>query len=133
MTDTTRRFVLGALVLGGGGLASNRSFAAGNDGHAAGYEAAQASDFMRTIPRKSGAPVTFTASLDRAAIKATSGGWAREITTRSLPIATDMAIAHLFLNPGGSREMHWHNAAEWPTFWMDTARWSSSTPRAKRR
>jgi oxalate decarboxylase len=113
MTDTTRRFILGALVLGGGGLASNRSFAAGNDGHAAGYEAAQASDFMRTIPRKSGAPVTFTASLDRAAIKATSGGWAREITTRSLPIATDMAIAHLFLNPGGSREMHWHNAAEW--------------------
>jgi oxalate decarboxylase len=48
-----------------------------------------------------------------AAIKATSGGWAREITARSLPIAADMAIAHLFLNPGGSREMHWHNAAEW--------------------
>ena len=32
---------------------------------------------------------------------------------RSLPIATDMAVAHLFLNPGGSREMHWHNSAEW--------------------
>jgi oxalate decarboxylase len=68
---------------------------------------------MRTVPRKSGDPVTFSASLDRAAIKATSGGWAREVTARSLPLATDMAIAHLFLNPGGSREMHWHNAAEW--------------------
>ena len=22
-------------------------------------------------------------------------------------------MAHLFLNPGGSREMHWHNSAEW--------------------
>jgi oxalate decarboxylase len=113
MTDTTRRFFLGALAVGAGGLASKQSFAAGNDGHAAGYDAAPASDFMRTVPRKSGDPVTFTASLDRAAIKATSGGWAREITARSLPLATDMAVAHLFLNPGGSREMHWHNAAEW--------------------
>jgi oxalate decarboxylase len=113
MNDPTRRFVIGALALGAGGLASNQAFAAGNDGHAAGYDAAAASDFMRTVPRKSGDPVTFTASLDRAAIKAASGGWAREITTRGLPLATDMAIAHLFLNPGGSREMHWHNAAEW--------------------
>jgi oxalate decarboxylase len=113
MTDTTRRFVLGALALGAGGLASNQSFAAGNDGHAAGYDAAPASDFMRMVPRKTGDPVKFTASLDKAAIKATSGGWAREITARSLPLAADMAVAHLFLNPGGSREMHWHNAAEW--------------------
>jgi oxalate decarboxylase len=113
MTDTTRRFFLGALALGAGGLASKQSSAAGNDGHAAGYDAAPAADFMPTVPRKPGDPVTFTASLDRAAIKATSGGWAREITARSLPLASDMAIAHLFLNPGGCREMHWHNAAEW--------------------
>jgi oxalate decarboxylase len=113
MFDPNRRLFLGALALGAGGLASTQSFGAGDDGHAAGYEAAQASDFMRTVPRKTGDPVKFTASLDQAPIKATSGGWAREITTRGLPIATDMAIAHLFLNPGGSREMHWHNAAEW--------------------
>jgi oxalate decarboxylase len=113
MTDASRRSFLGALALGAGGVASCQALAAGSDGHAAGYDAVPASDFMPKVPRKSGDPVTFTASLDRAAIKATSGGWAREITTRSLPIATDMAIAHLFLNPGGSREMHWHNAAEW--------------------
>jgi oxalate decarboxylase len=28
-------------------------------------------------------------------------------------LATGIAGAHLFMNPGGSREMHWHNAAEW--------------------
>ena len=27
--------------------------------------------------------------------------------------STDVAGAHLFLNPGGVREMHWHNSAEW--------------------
>ena len=113
MADANRRTFLRALALGAGGLASTQSLAAGNDGHAAGYDAAQASDFMRTVPRKTGDPVKFTASLDTSPIKATSVGWAREVTARSLPLATDMAIAHLFLNPGGSREMHWHNAAEW--------------------
>jgi oxalate decarboxylase len=65
------------------------------------------------IPRRTGDPVTFTASLDRSAIKATSGGWARDITAKGLPIATEIAGAHLYLNPGGVREMHWHNSAEW--------------------
>jgi len=32
---------------------------------------------------------------------------------RGLPIATDIAGAHLFMNAGGAREMHWHNSAEW--------------------
>ncbi len=30
-----------------------------------------------------------------------------------MPLATEIAGAHLFLNPGGAREMHWHNSAEW--------------------
>ena len=68
---------------------------------------------LKTIPRKSGDPVVFTASLDKGPIKATSGGWAREVTARGLPIATDIAGAHLFVNAGGAREMHWHNSAEW--------------------
>jgi len=68
---------------------------------------------MTLIPRRTGDPVTFTASLDKSAIKATSGGWARDVTSKALPIATNIAGAHLYLNPGGVREMHWHNAAEW--------------------
>ena len=94
-------------------MSAIRAFAAGGDGHAAGYDVAPSEKFMTLVPRKSGDAVKFTASLDSAPIKATSGGWAREITTRSLPLATGIAGAHLFINPGGSREMHWHNSAEW--------------------
>jgi oxalate decarboxylase len=42
-----------------------------------------------------------------------SGGWAREITTRELPVATTLAGVNMRLKPGGIREMHWHKEAEW--------------------
>jgi oxalate decarboxylase len=113
MFQASRRLFIGAFAFGATSVAANRSIAAPSDGHATGYDVAPASDFLRTIPRKSGDPVIFTASLDKAPIKATSGGWAREITTRGLPIATNIAGAHLFINAGGAREMHWHNSAEW--------------------
>jgi oxalate decarboxylase len=113
MLEANRRFVLQSFALGAGTLAAAQSLAAGNDGHAAGYDVSPASEFLKTIPRKSGDPVKFTASLDNGPIKATSGGWAREITARGLPIASNIAGAHLFINAGGAREMHWHNSAEW--------------------
>jgi oxalate decarboxylase len=68
---------------------------------------------VRTIPRKTGTAQAFTASLDAGPIKATTGGWARDVTANQLPIATGISGAHLFLNPGGVREMHWHASAEW--------------------
>jgi oxalate decarboxylase len=113
MFDANRRIFLQSVAAGAGVLATSQSFAAGSDGHAAGYDVSAASDYLETIPRKSGDPVVFTASLDNGPIKATSGGWARDITTKGLPIATDIAGAHLYLNAGGVREMHWHNSAEW--------------------
>ena len=113
MANPNRRIFLEALALGAGTLAASQAGAAPLDGHAAGYDVAPSSEFLKTIPRKTGDAVTFTASLDKGPIKATSGGWAREITMRGLPIATDIAGAHLFMNAGGSREMHWHNSAEW--------------------
>jgi oxalate decarboxylase len=113
MFAADRRFFLRSVAFGAGTLAASRASAAAPDGHAAGYDVSPSSEYMKTVPRKSGAPIVFTASLDKGPIKATSGGWAREITARGLPIATDIAGAHLFLNAGGSREMHWHNSAEW--------------------
>ena len=111
---TARRRFLGGMALGAATLAGNGAVGAGGDGHASGYDAAPAGDSMKTVPRKPGDPVTFSISLDRAAVKATSGGWAREINARHLPLAGGIAGAHLFMNPGGSREMHWHaTAAEW--------------------
>ena len=68
---------------------------------------------MPVLPRRPGDPVRFSFPLDAGPIKATSGGWARDVTTRALPIATGIAGAHLFMNPGGAREMHWHASAEW--------------------
>ncbi|MBB6674659.1 oxalate decarboxylase family bicupin [Cohnella nanjingensis] len=41
------------------------------------------------------------------------GGWSREITVRELPIATTLAGVNMSLRPGGVREMHWHQQAEW--------------------
>ncbi len=43
----------------------------------------------------------------------TTGGWAREVTKRELPVATDLAGVNMRLKPGGIRELHWHTEAEW--------------------
>jgi oxalate decarboxylase len=42
-----------------------------------------------------------------------TGGWAREVTARELPIATQLAGVNMRLKPGGVRELHWHKEAEW--------------------
>lgn len=42
-----------------------------------------------------------------------TGGWAREVTARELPIATELAGVNMRLKPGGIRELHWHKEAEW--------------------
>ncbi|HEX3405186.1 MAG TPA: cupin domain-containing protein [Acetobacteraceae bacterium] len=112
---TARRRFLGGMALGAASLAAGRTTAAPvGDAHAAGYDVAAAGEFMTTVPRKSGDPVSFTFSLDHNPVKATSGGWAREVTARHLPLAGNIAGAHLFMNAGGSREMHWHSTAgEW--------------------
>ncbi|MCJ2119366.1 cupin domain-containing protein [Methylobacterium sp. J-001] len=111
--ETERRFFLGGLAFGMGAVAAGRAIGADGDGRAAGKEASSSQAFVRTIPRKPGAAQPFTGRLDGGAIKATSGGWARDLTANQLPIATGIAGAHLFLNPGGVREMHWHSSAEW--------------------
>ena len=111
--DQDRRQLIGGLVFGAGALAATGARAAVGDGHAAGDDVTGSTAYLRTIPRKAGPGQAFTASMDAGPIKATSGGWARDITSRQLPIATGIAGAHLFLNPGGLREMHWHSSAEW--------------------
>ena len=56
----------------------------------------------------------FTRSLDGSKPKVTSGGWAKESTEHQLPIMKGLAGVHMFLDPGASRELHWHAiAAEW--------------------
>ncbi|MCD9022130.1 oxalate decarboxylase family bicupin [Cohnella silvisoli] len=50
------------------------------------------------------------------------GGWSREITVRELPIATTLAGVNMRLTPGGVREMHWHQQAEWAFMILGRAR-----------
>ncbi len=41
------------------------------------------------------------------------GGWSREVTSRELPVAKELAGVNMRLETGGIRELHWHKAAEW--------------------
>jgi oxalate decarboxylase len=50
------------------------------------------------------------------------GGWSREITVRELPIATTLSGVDMRLTPGGVREMHWHQQAEWAFMILGRAR-----------
>lgn len=50
------------------------------------------------------------------------GGWSREITIRELPIATTLAGVNMSLTPGGVRELHWHQQAEWSYMLLGHAR-----------
>ncbi len=54
-----------------------------------------------------------------------TGGWAREVTVRELPVATELAGVNMRLKPGGIRELHWHKEAEWAYMLAGRARITS--------
>ena len=60
-----------------------------------------------------------------------TGGWAREVTARELPIATTLAGVNMRLNPGGIREMHWHKEAEWAYMLAGRARLTAIDPQGR--
>jgi oxalate decarboxylase family bicupin protein len=60
--------------------------------------------------------------LDQEPIK-TSGGDVRITDSKNFPLSKTVAAAHLTINPGAIREMHWHpNADEWSFFISGRAR-----------
>jgi oxalate decarboxylase len=42
-----------------------------------------------------------------------NGGWARELTAEDFAISDQIAGVNMHLAPGGIRELHWHQTAEW--------------------
>jgi oxalate decarboxylase len=58
----------------------------------------------------------------------TTGGWAREVTARELPVSQDLAGVNMRLTPGGIRELHWHKEAEWAYMLAGTARVTAIDP-----
>jgi oxalate decarboxylase len=59
-----------------------------------------------------GMPIPW-ASFNLAHKRIQNGGWAREVTTKAFPISKDIAGVNMRLGPGGVRELHWHQQAEW--------------------
>ncbi|MBV8614731.1 MAG: cupin domain-containing protein [Acetobacteraceae bacterium] len=119
-----RRQFLGTAALGAGGLVALAGAGAapasdkGTPGEGgAGFDAVQLPPGPPVAyhdPKDVAAMPDFRFSLDGNVPKVTSGGWAKEATVHQFPISKGIAGVHMFLDPGASRELHWHAiAAEW--------------------
>lgn len=64
-------------------------------------------------------------SFSDAHMQLNCGGWSREVTVRELPVATTLAAVNMSLTPGGVRELHWHQQAEWSYMLIGSARITS--------
>lgn len=65
----------------------------------------------------------FTHRMLDQAPKKTSGGEVRITDSKNFPISKTIAAAHVTIDPGAIREMHWHpNADEWSFFLKGRAR-----------
>ncbi len=55
----------------------------------------------------------FWSSFNLAPKRIQNGGWARQITQDDFKISTTISGVNMRLGPGGVRELHWHQQAEW--------------------
>jgi oxalate decarboxylase len=55
----------------------------------------------------------YWASFNLAPKRIQNGGWARQITQDDFRISMTIAGVNMRLGPGGVRELHWHQQAEW--------------------
>ena len=55
----------------------------------------------------------FWSSFNIAPRRQQLGGWAREITEHDFAISDEIAGVNMYLEPGGIRELHWHQTSEW--------------------
>ena len=55
----------------------------------------------------------FWSSFNISPRRVQDGGWARERTQSDFAISTEIAGVNMYLEPGGIRELHWHQTAEW--------------------
>jgi oxalate decarboxylase len=70
-------------------------------------------DLLASPDTDSGTIPNLKFSFATARNRLTTGGWAREVTARELPVAKSLAGVNMRLKPGGIRELHWHKEAEW--------------------
>ncbi|MGG4553995.1 oxalate decarboxylase family bicupin [Paenibacillus humicus] len=70
-------------------------------------------DLLVPPPTDAGLVPNLKMSFSDTHMQLNHGGWSREITVRDLPVATTLAGVNMSLTPGGVRELHWHQQAEW--------------------
>lgn len=68
---------------------------------------------LASPPTDSGTIPNLKFSFAAARNRLLTGGWAREVTVREMPVATQLAGVNMRLKAGGIRELHWHKEAEW--------------------
>ncbi len=69
--------------------------------------------FLNPPPTDVNGMPQFWASFNLAPKRIQDGGWARQLTQDDFKISTTIAGVNMRLGPGGVRELHWHQQAEW--------------------
>src|SRR5271165_5639564 len=55
----------------------------------------------------------FWASFNLAPRRVQDGGWGRQVTQADFAISSEISGVNMRLSAGGTRELHWHQQAEW--------------------
>jgi oxalate decarboxylase len=79
-------------------------------------------DLLRPPATDAGSLPNLKFPFDLAHMRVTGGGWTRQVTVKELPVATTLAGVDMRLKPGGIRELHWHESAEWSLMLAGRAR-----------
>ena len=82
-------------------------------------------------PTDVGSLPQFWATFQNSHRRRLDGGWTREVTARDFPISTEIAGVNMRLGPGGVRELHWHQAAEWAYMLAGRARITTIDPQGR--
>ena len=64
-------------------------------------------------PTDVGSMPEFWASFNLAPRRIQDGGWGRQVTQSDFAVSTEIAGVNMRLAAGGTRELHWHQQAEW--------------------
>jgi len=153
--DPTRRKILGSSALVAGLMAAipagaQQSAPAPNSPSPSSWNKAPVSPGAHTNPGPQNPPVrdqnpdswspppadhgdvpNFKFPFSQAHNRRSDGGWAREVTVRDFPIATDIAGVNMRLGVGAIRELHWHIPAEWSYMLYGKARITGVNPDGK--
>jgi len=69
--------------------------------------------FLDPPPTDVGGMPVFWASFNLAPRRIQDGGWGRQVTQADFAISREISGVNMRLSAGGTRELHWHQQAEW--------------------